>query len=506
MRKESKVTYLSINPYNSTFYLYDKNSLKKLPSLKKRKDNFHVSFLQTKDLIISTVNISKNIPDEDLKDVIEIKAYEELDLDPAIEYKIEFQEIYTTPDAKERKFQLFITEPSILHEVFDAVVNKIDYIDFIAPAPILLKTLYENEILERDNVDLFVYFQKNDAFLVLYKDGNLVYAKSLKYSFEDIAERLSELKMSNVSVEDVMQTLAQEGLKISDLDELQFYMQVFSEIFMHINDVLIYAKRANDIENIDRIFISSSVGYIKGIEEYAQTYLAQEATGFLFDYGIETNEPFVEDIHCLMILAAIDFNEKEIAYPNLTIFKRLPPLLKRPSGEVLVILAVSILLAGIYPLYNIVMSYKYRFDTAVLQKEYQQIHAKKVMLQTKIDSLKKQMQELKDRVANKEKELENRMVLLQQIYDKKVNYIMKAQTLADLTQDIVKFKIKTLNIDNNQSIFDLNVTAVDDKQITRFIKYISDNKSDRYKITTKEINKTDENSSVYTSKLKVEVR
>jgi len=509
MKKEKKranLSYISINPYNNTSYIYEQNRLKKLPSLKKKKDSFHVSFLQTKDLIISTVNISKNIPDEDLKDVIEIKAYEELDLDPAIEYKIEYQEILGTPLEKERKFQLFVTEPNILHEVFDSIVDRIGYIDLVAPAPILFRTLYENDILDKDRVDLFIYFQKSDAFLVLYNEGNLLYAKSLKYSFDDIAERLSELKMSNVTAEDVMQRLAKEGLKISDLDDLQFYMQVFSEIFMHINDVLIYAKRANEIETIDRIFVSSSIGYIKGIEEYAQTYLAQEASGFIFDYGIETDEPFVEDIHYLMTLAAIDYNERGITYPNLTIFKRLPPLLKRPSGEILLVLVASLLLAGLYPLYNVIMSYKYRFDTAILQKEYNQIHAKKVMLETRITTLKKQMEQFKSEVAKREEDLQKRMALLQEIYDKKVNYIMKGQTMADLSQDLVKFKIKTMQIDNNESIFDFNVTAVDDKYITRFIKYISDNKSDRYKITTKEINKTDENSSVYVSRLKVEVK
>jgi len=504
--KSKAQAYLSINPYNQTHYLFDGKALKKLSSLKSKKGTYHISHLQAKDLIISTLAVSKNIPDEDLQDVIEIKAYEELDLDPAIEYKIDFIEYPAPIHEKERKFQVFITEPSLLRETFEPVVDKIGYIDAIVPAPLLFKTLYTNEILDTNEAHLFIYFQKDDAFLTLYNQGEMLYAKSLKYSFKEMAERLSELKGKDVGVEEVMRRLAQDGVKIEDLDELQFYMQLFSEVFMHINDILIYAKRAHNIDIIDKIFISSSVGSIKGIEEYAQTYLAQEAYEYAFDYGIATNEPYVEDLHYLQLLTAIDINEKGENYPNLTIFHRLPPLHRRPSGELLMILGVSLVLALAYPLYNVALTYKYKFDTAMMQKEYATVHAKKVALESRINALRKEIADLQNKIKLNKEDLGRRMAILEKIYDKKVNYIMKAETLADLTQDMVKYKIKTIAIENNESVFDFNVTAVDEKQITKFIKYITDTKYDKYNITTREINKTDENSTVYMSRLKVEVK
>ncbi len=506
MQKERFKSYVTINPYNKSSYVYENALLKRYQLKKFQNRHFYISFLQTKDIIITSLNISRNIPDEDLKDVIELKAYEELDLDQTLEYTIEFEEIPTPLHEKERKFQVFVTEPSILEETFSAITNKIHYIDHILPAPLLFKPLYTQHIIENDETHLFLYFQRDDTFLTLYHGGNLLYAKSLKYSFSDIAEKLSELKGQNVTPEEVMQQLSKEGLKVSDLDELHYYMQVFSEIFLYINDILIYAKRANNLEIIDKIFISSEIGFIKGIEEYSLTYLGQEAFDFNFNYEIETNEPYVEDLHFLMALCAKDIVEQGYEYANLTIFKRLPPLFKRPSGEILLVMAASTLLAIAYPAYNLIYAYKIKYETIMLNKEYPAIHAKKVALESQINRLKKEIEDIKKKISLKTQELKRREAILKAIYDKKVNYIMKGATIAELSQDLIGYKIKTTNIENNQTVFDLNVTAVDEKSITKFIRYISENKSSKYDITTQGLNKTDPNSTVYTSKIEVRVR
>jgi len=504
--KQPNISYVSINPYNRLIYIYDNGQLKKYNFSKKSKKNFYISFLNRKDFILTKLEISKNIPDEDLRDVIELKTYEELDLDQTVEYKIEYMELPTLPTDKNRIFQVFVTEPKIIEETFKDIISKVPFIDYIIPVPLVFKTLYTNELLPNDEVHLFLYMQTDDTFLTLYQNGNLLYSKSLKYSFKDIAQRLSELMMKEVSVEEVVKDLSTEGLKMSDLERLQYYMQIFSELFMHINDVLIYAKRANNIEVIDKIFIDSEFGFIKGIEEYSLTYLAQEAYDFNFDFPISTNEQFVEKIHFLLILTAKDIKELEIDYPNFTLYPRPKPLFKRPTGELLLITAASLLIGAAYPAYNFFMGYKYRYESLMLQKKYEKVHRKRVILETNINRLKKEIEELKKKIDNKRQELAKSEKVLKSIYDKKVNYILKAKTLADLSQDLVNYKLLVSQIDVNNSNFDFNVTSVDDKAITEFIKYIMHSKNDRYDISIKSIEKPDENSSVYFSNLKVEVK
>ncbi len=503
---QNNLSYVSINPYNKLIYIYDKNQLKKYNFSKKSKKNFYISFLNRKDFILTKLEISKNIPDEDLKDVIELKTYEELDLDQTIEYKIEYMEIPTLPTDKNRIFQVFVTEPKIIEETFKDIISKVPFIDYIIPVPLVFKTLYTNEFLSNDEVHLFIYMQTEDSFLALYQNGNLLYSKSLKYSFKDIAQRLSELMMKDVSVEEVINDLSTEGLKMSDLDKLQFYMQIFSELFLHINDVLIYAKRANNIEIIDKIFIDGEFGFIKGIEEYSLTYLAQEAYDLNFDFGIHTTEKFVEKIHYLLILTAKDINELDIEYPNFTLYPRPKPLFKRPTGELILITAASLLIGAAYPAYNFFLGYKYRYESHVLQKEYEKVHIKRITLETTINRLKKEIENLKKKIEQKRAELARSEEILNAIYDKKVNYILKALTLADLTEDMVKYKLLVSQIDVNNSNFEFNVTSADDKAITEFIKYIMHTKNNRYDISIDKIERPDINSSIYFSNLKVQVK
>ena len=505
MKKDQQTSIVTINPYNNEKYVCNENVIKKFTG-RFAKKNFYISFLSTKDFIVTQIDISKNISQEDLQDVLELKAYEDLDLDQTIEYKIDYFEKPGLASDKERHFLVFVTEPKIIEETFKKVHSSIPYIDQIVPAPLLFKTLYTNEILDNSNIDLFIYLQKDDAFLALYQLGTLIYSKSIKYSFEDIAERLSELTGQNVTAHDVMRDLEQEGLKISDLDKLQYYMQIFSELFMHINDVLIYAKRANNIDIIDHIYFSSEIGFIKGVEEYCQTYLTQEAYDFEFNYGCDTKEPFIEDLHYLMALSAKDILGKEISYPNFTIFPKPAPFFKRPSGELTLLVAGAILVGSIYPLYNYFLGFKYKYEASVMQEKYPKVHAQRIRLETRINQLKKELEDVKKKVSLKEQELQKSQEVLNQIYNKKVNYIMKGVTIADLSQDLVKHKLLLNNIDNNETKFDLNVTATDDKQITRFIKHISDNKYERYDIETKEINKTSPLGGIYNSTIEVKVK
>ncbi|NPA65073.1 MAG: hypothetical protein GXO16_08885 [Epsilonproteobacteria bacterium] len=505
MKRESISGYVSINPYSNEAYLYTKGVLRKT-ALRFVKKYFYSSFLSTRDFIVARIDLSKNIPEEDLRDVIELKAYEELDLDQTIEYKIEYIEAPTLPGDKERRFHVFVTEYEILSERFKEIVKHIPYIDEIAPVPLLFRTLYTNDILESTSTDIFIYFQRHDAFLTIYQNGAFVYSKSLKYSFEEMAERMSELMGKDVSVHEIMNDLAKEGLRIPDLEKLQYYMQIFSELFMHINDVLIYAKRANGIDHIDHIYIGSEVGTIRGIEEYCQTYLAHTALEFSFDYGISTKEPYVDDLHFLNVLTAKDIVEKGLEYPNFSIYPRPAPFFKRPVGKLTMAVAAALALGAIYPLYNYAMGLMYQYEAMKLEKIYPEIHSKRVALETRINKLKKELEQIKKRIALKEQDLKKYQQILEAIYDKKVNYIAKSATIADLSQDMVKYKLLLSKIDNNASEYLFDTTATDDKAITKFIKYISDTKSDKYDISTDKIEKLAPESEVYTSKIEVKVK
>ena len=175
---------VTLNAYEKKYYIYKEELLYPLQKLVYNKTNYIVSFLSHKDIIATKVQLSRNIPEEDIPSILEIKAYEELGLDQASSYHISYYEEMQEGD--ERYFHLFVTEIETMDEMFLPIRNETKYIDLIVPEPLLYKPLYTKEILVGGGVDCFVYFTKKDASITFYKDGRYLYSKSLDFSLEQI--------------------------------------------------------------------------------------------------------------------------------------------------------------------------------------------------------------------------------------------------------------------------------------------------------------------------------
>jgi len=62
---------VTIDPYSLKSYIYKKSLFEKSTSKELAKNNFFISYVQTKDIISSTVDIARSIAGEDLRDAIE---------------------------------------------------------------------------------------------------------------------------------------------------------------------------------------------------------------------------------------------------------------------------------------------------------------------------------------------------------------------------------------------------------------------------------------------------
>jgi len=86
--KKRYTSIITIDPSSLKSYSFQNNEIKlnKLSSFK--KENFYISTISSKDLITDSIEISRNIPDEDLDSAIDIQVYDELNFDPAVEYTV----------------------------------------------------------------------------------------------------------------------------------------------------------------------------------------------------------------------------------------------------------------------------------------------------------------------------------------------------------------------------------------------------------------------------------
>jgi len=512
MRKSKQQAYstiVSANPYKGDYYGESFSVLSKTFSPSFAKEQYAISFLNTKGFISTLIGISKNIPENDVYDALENKVYEELALDMAIEYHIHYIEAIHKSTEGDRFFHVFVVDPLTLEEEYAQVVESIKYIDQIIPVPLLLKSLYTKELIDSSEIHTFIYFQENDAFFCIYSDQEFIYAKSLKYSLKQMHERFCELLGEQIDFTTFETILANEGLNTSNANYQKNLIKLFGEIFLYISDVITYAKRAYDIKKFDEIFIGTSAGKILGLDEYAQTYLGIKTTPFDFDYGFNTNGKHVDQIHQLMHLYGnLENNERYEC--NFTIFHRPPPFAERDSGKLILITAAALVVAALYPGVYWGLSYVEEFHHAVLTKEYETVHSEKISRETTINLIVANKNKVQKLLNEETAAYKQKQETLLQVHEKKVDYPMKAKIMADFTRSFNQYRVQLKTIayyegPNETKTFSFGLTSSNAQDITALLKHLTQSKREQYDFNL-ELISYDEKQKSYLSELKAVIK
>ena len=507
--EENNVKVITIDNYSERYYKFENGTIFPYRKLAYSGSHINITYIANKDMIIAPLELSRGIPEDSVAGALEDKAYEELGLDPAIEYTIKYIET-SQSEGEDRVFQLFILEDDKYYDLFGNLRESIKYVDLIVPAPLLYKSLYDKEILSNKELHCFLYFGSYDTTIIFYKNGEYLYSKSINYSLKHIYERYCELVGKTVDENEFLTVFQKEGIKTSDLEYQQNFIKLFNEIFITVNDIVIYTKRAYKIDVIDQMYIGSEIGPISGIEEYAQNYLGMYAIPMVFDYGFKSEESYVDQYHCMMVLTTLKYAQKrddeEDVILNFTRYPRPPVFYKRPSGQFAISIIVAILLASAYPVYFLIYAYmnelvifKLKKEEAPLAREvskYKMILATK---QSKIKKLDKIVSERREKYTSKEKTLE-------QVYRKKVYYRLKSEQLALFAEDMHKFDIKTNQMISDHNNYRLHLIADDDDKITRFVRGVTQKyDKDIKKINIEKIYK-ENNKPFYMGELKVDLK
>ena len=495
-RKRSIVT---LDPYSLKSYRYRDNLISE-ESIKKFDDRaFYISYVQTKDIISSTVDIEIGVSDDELHGAIEIKAYDELGLESDKDYSIFFFQS-SRNDGEFRVFNVIAIDETVLSDIFGEL-KEIKYIDYITAAPFLLKSLYTKNHLTSDKTDCFVYFHKDDAFVAVYKDGEYVFSKSIKYSLGYILDTFSKELGKRIDERNFFSMLKKSGMQHENSAYQQQLMKIFGELFVYVNDVILYAKRAYRLDHIDHVYLGTEIGKISGLEEFCYNYINLPTTYLDLKISKNASEILIEPLHAVMMQSAVSYKETMDDTQNISIFKRPPPLKQRPSGKLLQALAASFVISISYPAYQFV------YESMFLQKDLTNLRQEHAILAQKSNNMKgamsrvqKEKKEIEKKLSSKTKELDFRTSLLKEIYHKKVNYPMKAKVLTDLFKKINKHHSKVVLTKESNSTMHLTVRSPKDKYLTELMQDMALSKN--YDVSTKLIKK-DDNGSYYESTIKV---
>jgi len=496
---------VTVDNYSAKSYVLKNDSLTPFPKLSYKNNYTYVTYLANKDMIIAPIEVAVGIDESDLDGLLDDRAYEELGLDPAQEYIIRRREI-ESKDSHKRIFQLFVIAHNTYMEIFTPLREKIKYIDLIIPAPLLYRSLYSMKALESKGVHAFLFFTHYDTFVTFYKNGQYLYSKSIPFSLKQIYERYCEMVGETVDETKFFKTLQKDGLKALQSDFQQNLMKLFGEIFISINDIIIYTKRAYDLEVIDQMFIGSELGAIAGLDEYVQNYLGFHSMPLEFDFDIRTEEWHTDQLQYMMAVSAFEYLENPSEQVNFTLFPKPPTFFKRPAGQITAMTMLALLAALALPVYhyvsasmNDIQTYKLKSEDKTLAKEVAKY--KRILRQKKeaYDKTTATVKELSKRFVNKEKTLRS-------VYDKKVNYRLKSDQITSLSKDLAKFDVKTNAIRTDMDSYSISLISPNDKKITKLIKTISDKYyNDIQLIDIKTIQK-DKNSTFYQGVLRVDLR
>ncbi len=503
--KNSKIkSIVTINAYDKKYYALKNQKFNPLKRLSYNTANLVASYVNNHDLISMAIEISRSIPNEDLEDIIEIKAYEELGLDQAEEYIIRSLEREGEGDV--RTFDIFVTEPETLRETFGEVINETKYIDLLIPAPLLYRSIYNKEILASEGTHCFVYFGQTDTFVTFYKNGEYLYAKSIEYSLEQIYDKYCELTGDRVDEKEFFNIFESEGLKTIHADYQQNLMKLFGEIFISINDIVIYAKRAFDLSKIDQMFIGGSKGPIIGLDEYSENYLGLQSAELNFDFTLESDEWYTDQLQYMLAIAAVEYMDATEEEVNLTIFERAPAFHKRASGQFIISTLLAITVGISYPLFFLVSSYMNDATNLVLSGNESSLKQESGKYKTILGTKKKEIKRLDGIIADKSKIYHGKEKTLSSIYDKKVNYHLKSELFYKFAKDLKQFDVNINILTSQDDSFAFSLLSKDDKEITRFIRHISEQHFEQINSIDIEMISKDPDSEYYIGILKVDLR
>ena len=502
--KSSVKNIITINTQRDAYYTYRKDTLKPLNRLSYNTTNFIVSYLANKDLINTTVYLSRSIQDSDIDEALTFKAYEELGLDQARSYVVSYTEMEGTSEEKE--YHIFVADPEVLDSIYLPIKEKTKYLDLVLPAPLLYQVLYKRDILPKQSTHCFIYFTKHDAFVTLYKNGKLLYSKTIEYSLEQIYDKYCEMVGEKVDHNEFFTILESEALKTKNSDYQQNFMKIFGEIFITINDIIIYAKRAFQLENIDHVYIGSVQGPIVGLDEYSQNYLGLQSSELNFNYNIKSNEWYTDQLQYMMVLSAQEYMRDPEDLVNLTTFTRAPSFLNRAGGQFIILTFAAISLGLALPIGYVIASYMNDTKNLLLTKENAKLTGITTKYKKIISEKTSQIKVLEEKIAIKRDIYSAKTGTLKSIFNKKVNYRLKSGMLYTIANELAQFKVKVDLIYSKENTLWVSLISDRDIDVTQLVKYISEAHFDEINAIDIELIEKDVKGNYYKGLLKVELR
>lgn len=452
-----------------------------------------------KDIVIHSFKTSSTINDFELKTMVEIKMYEEAGLDLQKKYKM----LHIKKELDDKNtclVEAFAIEEEKTRATLQNILKEEKYIDFLALPFLIFSTLYTHKILAPKN-DLFIHLDFNEAFVALYKNGYYISTKSIMTLNEISKKLLTEgIELNEIMLERVLKEKGLDASLYSEEESLLFnaLQTIFVGIFTKISDIVMHNRNIFGFEHIDRIFMNTANGCIKGLKSFLKTfgYVNVRVYDFKF-FKQASTENLLESIVAVYTLESLNLNRSE----NITFFVKPPKFMRTQVGKLFLVLLISVFFASLYPLYLVLSNQK-------LSQEYE-------MLISQSEALKKSSNVLNSELIAVQNDLKNTRYIedeqiksltaisqtIDELYTLKLSTKSNVDFIVDVNQLLKKYNLKVRSIvQQGSNKMSLEVVATESKRDS-IAKFMQDLLAQGFiGVTTDEVHS---DKSLYISKIEI---
>ena len=345
--KNATPAIVAYDPYLQTSFAFSDNKIQPVELSKANKNSYFVSYIKYKDLIVGNVEIPSSTEEDDVSNLITIKAYELFSLDPAAEYKIVYNE-FNGVSSENKIFNVFISDVLSSDKLFSLFVKKVPYIDYLVAAPLAFEALYKKNILSAQNVDAFIVMQEDDAFIAVYQNGEYAQSRPFRYSSRTISEKFSTLSGDKLNDSSFF-NIIKDGTNTPNERNKSFIVEIFDEIIYYTSDVIDSLNRFGGA-NVSNLYIVSDVP-MGDFCECIKEKIGLTASNLNVSVAINSKEVQASTLNEILIVNAQYYQETRDNSFNFSNFLRPLPLFQRSSGKLIMYSMLGILGGIAWPIY-----------------------------------------------------------------------------------------------------------------------------------------------------------
>lgn len=391
-------------------------------------------------LNIHTIKLPNNLSDEELATHVEIRMFEEGNLNSDEEYTIDFIRHDLTSE-NSYLCEIFALSHTKAADYFSTALKQTGVIDLITPGFLVYEAQYDT--LPKQN-DLFIYLGEEESFGAIYQDG--------KYAAHRSIDTLASIAVeTGLDISKLKSFLSQRGMIEESYPPEEFakFVLIQDRLARNVERLVhtINHKRGLfGITGIDHVYLDFEGHTIPGLETAFDAYGMHDLV--ITALSKPQNKP--EELHNLLCAHYLShqIGKKSL---NLSAFERKAQWYKRESGKFLGIFSIALLIALGTPLtlaWMIAGEEQHKEELtntlAQMQKETSSLSAalndqKKLLAQTQTEA-----QTLREEIGLIQGAQETADLIGEM-------HLKRQEFLVDATSELGKYGLGTLMIEQNGS-------------------------------------------------------